>query len=146
MRRNRRKGTRMRALKRLVVWTLETLSVAVLVGVFLYVVLGSPFRQSDFGRDLSFAIAGTAVVFMVGSGYLLSTALFGLVWRSQRLWLYPAIAAALFVAHVQFFATGWGVSTKVPVQAGGACIVFACTYAGGYFLRKWEGGRQATTF
>ena len=32
---------------------------------------------------------------------------------------------------------GWDPSTKVPVQVGDACIVFACTVAGNHFLRRW---------
>ena len=121
-------------LKRLAVWLLETLSEAVLVGAFLSVLAWAD--DSTF-RGLLLLITGTAVLFMVGSGYLLTTAIFGVVWRSQRLWLYPAVAAVLFISHVQFYVTGWETSLMLQVQAGGACIVFACTFVGNCILRKW---------
>jgi hypothetical protein len=121
-------------LNRLVVWSCEMLGEAILVGTFLFVLAWS---DQNTPQDLVLAIAGTAGVFMFGSGYFLTTAIFGVVWRSQKPWVYPAIAAALFIAHVQFYITTWSPSKKAPVQAGGACIVFMCTYVGGYFLREW---------
>lgn len=123
-------------LKQLAVWSLETLCEALLLMVFLTIVWRDA-GQSSLAGDLALTFVGTAFVFMVGSGYLLTTAIFGVVWRSPNPWVYPAIASALFVIHVQFFATGWTSSTKVPVQVGGACIVLACTVVGGRFLRKW---------
>lgn len=122
-------------LKRLAVWLLETSCEALLLGLFLIILSGTD--QLGFAKDLLAAFVWTVVLLFWGSGYLLTTAIFGLVWRSRRLWLYPAIAAALFITHVQFFATGWTPSTKLPVQVAGACIVFACTLVGGWFLRKW---------
>src|SRR5580704_17250673 len=78
-------------------------------------------------------------------GYYLTTALFGLVWRSQRPWLYPAIAATLFIVHMvipvvrsQSDLTPEARSIELPFLAGGACIVFACRFLGGWFLRKWS--------
>ncbi len=75
---------------------------------------------------------------MLGSGYLFTTAIFGVIWRSEKPWVYPAIAAALFIAHVQFYMTTWSLSKKMPIEAGGACIVFMCTYIGNCFLREWD--------
>jgi hypothetical protein len=123
-------------LKRLAVWAVETLCEALLLMLFL-TTLWRESGQSSLIDDLGLTFVGTAFVFMVGSGYLLTTALFGVVWRSARPWVYPTIAAALFIIHVQFFATGWTSTTKAPVQAGGACIVLACTFIGNWFLRKW---------
>ena len=123
-------------LKQLAVWSVETLCEALLLMVFL-TILWTGHDQGRLGDDMGLIFVGTAFVFMVASGYLLTTGFFGVVWRSPIPWAYPAIAATLFIGHVQFFATGWDASTKVPVQVGGACIVFACTLAGNHLLRKW---------
>lgn len=126
-------------LKRLFVWSCETLGEAILVGAFLFALAWS---GQGTPQDLVMLMAGTAVLFMFGSGYLLTTAIFGVVWRSQKPWVYPAIAAALFITHVQFYITTWSLSKKAPVQAGGACIVFLYTYVGGYSLREWVRGEK----
>ena len=127
-------------LKQLAMWSAETLCAALLLMVYL-TVLWTGQGQSSLRDEMGLIFVGTAFVFMVGSGYLLTTGVFGVVWRSPIPWVYPLIAAALFVTHVQFFATGWTSSTKVPVQVGGACIVFACAFAGNWFLRKWAQAR-----
>ncbi|MFN8938749.1 MAG: hypothetical protein ACK532_09395 [Acidobacteriota bacterium] len=122
--------------KRLVVWLIETLCEVLAVSVLLIVLSGRS-ENRGLADDVLLAIWGTALVFMVGSGYLLTTAAFGVLWRSINPWVYPAISAALFVIHVQFFATGWDPSTKVPVQLGGAGIVFGFAFLGTWLLRTW---------
>lgn len=77
-------------LKRMFVWSCETSGEAILLGAFLFVLFWS---DQNTPQDLVFAIAMTAGVFMLGSGYLLTTAIFGVAWRSQKPWVYPAIAA-----------------------------------------------------
>ena len=125
-------------LKRFIVWALETLSEALLLGVAMVSLLGSwnP-KQPTYAKDVLFAFVATLFAFMWGSGYLLTTAFFRVALRSPGLWLYPLVASALFITHVQFFATGWDLDTKLSVQIGGACIVVACTLIGGWYLRKW---------
>jgi hypothetical protein len=121
-------------LKRIIAWSCETAAEAVLLGGLLVILSGT--GRHGLVKDLEFAIIATLFVFMLGSGYLVTTALVGVVWRSKRVWLYPAIAAVLFIVHLQFSATGWTSSEKLPIQGAGACIVFACTLAGNYLLRK----------
>lgn len=123
-------------LKRLAIWLVETLCEALLLMVFL-TVLWRGQGESSVDDDMRLIFVGIAFVFMIGSGYLLTTGIVGVIWRSRVPWVYPAIAATLFIVHVQFFATGWTSFTKVPVQAGGACIVFACALGGNWLLRKW---------
>lgn len=127
----------MTLLKQLAMWSAETLCEALLLMILL-TVLWRGSGQSPLVDDLRLAFFGTLFVFMVGSGYLLTTSIFGVFWRSRIPWAYPLVAAVLFIAHVQFFVTGWDASTKVPVQFGGACIVFVCTFLGGSCLRRWE--------
>jgi hypothetical protein len=132
----------MMILKRLAVWSIETLCEAVLLMTFLTALWREQSSLSDY---LVSTFVGSLFFFMVGSGYLITTAIFGVLWRSTKAWVYPAIAATLFIVHVQFFATGWDPSTKVPVQIGGACIVFVCTVAGNHFMWWWvqTGSKQS---
>jgi hypothetical protein len=130
--------------KRLTVWLLEALVTTLLLGV-LFGALSSP----DLSTFISLLPGVWALAFGVGAilflhGYYLTTALAGVVWRSQKLWLYPAIAATLFVihSHVVFFRlkpdlSSSGRAAELPFLAGGACIVFACALGGNWLLRKW---------
>lgn len=133
-----------RTLKQAGIWSLETLCEALLLTVFL-TILWRDEGQSRFADDLGLVFVATLFVFMFGSGYLLTTGIFRVSWRSNNLRAYPVIAALLFVLHVQFFADGWTSATKVPVQMGGACIVAACTFIGNRLLRRWTRNPAATT-
>jgi hypothetical protein len=73
-------------LKRLAMWSGETLWEALLITLFL-TVLWTGKGQSSLSSDLGVVFMGTAFVFMVGSGYLLTTAVFGVVWRSPITWV-----------------------------------------------------------
>ena len=124
-------------LKRVVIWVGETVSESVLLMIFL-TSLWWRLRGSESLVDmLKLWFFWSLFLFMVSSGYLVTTALFGVILRSSIPWVYPAIAATLFVVHVQFFPNGWDPGTRLPVQAGGACIVFACCYGGNWCLKKW---------
>jgi len=88
------------------------------------------------------ALAVAVVLFL--HGYYLTRAFFGAVWRSRTPWIYPALAATLFVAHMHFaFArlkpdmSPTGRATELPFLAGGSCIVFACALVGNCLLRRW---------
>jgi len=128
-------------LKRLVVWFLESFAEACLLGGLLGALLFPNFISVLRGVwPLALAVG----ILLFVHGYYLTTALFGVVWRSERLWLYPAIAATLFVIHMQIAfvrlqpdMSGGGRAMGLPFQVGGACIVFACTFVGSRLLRKW---------
>ena len=69
--------------------------------------------------------------------YYLSRVLVGIAWRSRYPWLYPAMAAAAFVAHMHFAVarsksdlTPFAQAKELPFLVGGACIVFACALGG----------------
>ena len=124
-------------LKRIVVWSLETLLQVPLLMALLMLLsdLSHGVRWFDV-RLLLFA----AIVFMVGSGYVVTTAIVAILFRGQTPWLYPIIAACLFIIHEQFFISGWAPpeTIQLQIQAGGASVVFATTFLGGRYLRRWS--------
>jgi hypothetical protein len=127
--------------KRIAVWFLETQCEALLLSVVL-IVLSIPNGPSQYGfvHDLLFGLTAIYTVFFT-TGYLLTTAIVGIFWRSQRSWLYPSVASVLFLIHFEIFSVGIGgafePSERLPIRGAGAGIVFACTFVGGWFLRKW---------
>ena len=117
-------------LKRFVIWLVETLCQVPLLIALLLATFGLSQGVRLFElRLLLFAV----LVFMVGSGYVVTTAIVGTFFRSRTPWLYPAITALLFIIHEQFFITGWELPTSdhIQIQAGGASLVFATTFVGG---------------
>ena len=131
--------------KRLAVWFLEILVEGLLFG-FLLGALTLPDFISLLPGMWAMGLAVGVVLFM--NGYYVTKVLFGLAWKGQKSWLYPAIAAALFVGHmyVAYLRMKPDMSglprVIVPFQIVGACIVFACTFLSGWLLRKWAGGQS----
>ena len=142
-------------LKQLAIWLLETLGEVVLLAGFLLVlfVFQDVWSGDDLARVLTeyadglfqgflIAIAGIVTV-LITSGYVLTTSIFGVVWRSQRLWLYPAVAAVLFLAHLQLMFIDLGTSSAYArwgLRLGGVCVVLTCTTVGNLVLRRWGKG------
>ncbi len=131
----------MRTLKRVLVWLVEIVAEAFLLGNLLGVLLFPNFIDLIAGM---WALGLSVGVVLFLHGYYLSRAFFGIVWRSRTPWLYPAIAAALFVAHMHFAVarsksdlTPFAQATELPFLAGGAWIVFACAAIGDRILQKW---------
>jgi hypothetical protein len=130
--------------KRLAVWLLEALATTLLLGV-LFGALSSPNLKTFISLlpgVWALAVGVGAILFL--HGYYLTTALAGVIWRSQRLWLYPVIAATLLVihTHIVFFRLGSDLSSsgraaELPFLGGGVCIVLACTVGGNWLLRQW---------
>ena len=120
------------------VWLIETCCEIVLLMLLLMILSGRS-GQRTVVEDLSLAFFGTAIVFMVGSGYLLTTAIGRVFLNSHNPWVYPPIAAILFIVHEQFLFSGWKLpeGSHVQTQAFGACVVFVCTFVGGFLLRRW---------
>jgi intracellular septation protein A len=130
-------------LKRLSVWFVEISSEVVLLGLVLTVLLGHD--QHAFFKDLSIYSSGI-ILLSVTTGYLLSTIVVRAVWRGRTLWSYPTIATVLFFIHFEIMNVGlsgaFEPSVRVRIRAAGACIVFACTLAGTFALRKWAPARS----
>ncbi len=128
-------------LKRLVVWSLESLAEAFLLGGLMGALL-LPNFMSLLSGVWAGAFAVCVVLFL--HGYYLTRVLAGVVWRSQRSWVYPAIAAALFVTHMNIAVvrlkpdmTPVARAAELPFLVGGGCIVFACAFAGNWILGRW---------
>ncbi|SEC01681.1 hypothetical protein SAMN05443244_2434 [Terriglobus roseus] len=87
-------------------------------------------------------------------GYYITTAIFGVLWRSKRPWSYPAILAALFALHTHItFLHGKPDFTRearameFPLVVGGVVIVLMCSSAGNEILRHWTGdGRRSNPY
>lgn len=130
--------------KRLAVWLLEALAATLLLGG-LFGALSSP----DLTNFLSilpgvWALAAGIAAVLFLHGYYLTTAVAGVFFRGRKLWVYPLIAATLFVihTHIVFFRlkpdlSSSGRATEVPFLFGGACLIFACAIGGNLILRKW---------
>ena len=133
----------MSAIRRIIVLIVELPVEALLLGILLGV-LAFPLAQFIHLIAGIWALGFAVAVVLFLHGYYLTRAFFGAVWRSQRPWIYPALAATLFVAHVHFaFVRGkpdmspTGRAIELPFLAGGGCIVFACAFAGNWLLRRW---------
>jgi hypothetical protein len=124
----------MLVLKKLAVWFLESSCEALLLGVFFAVKeLPRGSSRNGFAGDVSSFSLMTITIFMWTTGFLLTTGVARVVWRSRRIWLYSAVAAMLFLAHFVYFnlvAPGWTLSSPLKLEVGvaGVCIVFGCTF------------------
>lgn len=124
-------------LMRLITWSLEIALEVLLLMALLFALSGT--SRNTFSRDLALAFFGVAFVFMVGSGYVLTTAICRIVVPITRLWIYSVIAATLFVVHEQSLFRGRIMpdASDLRIILPGAGIVFACTLIGSWVLRKW---------
>jgi hypothetical protein len=128
-------------LRRLIAWVLEILVEGFLLGVLLGALTLPDFVSLLPGVWALGLMVGVVLFF---NGYYVTKALFGLVWRGQKSWIYPGIAAILFVIHMYIASQRMKPDMSglprviLPFQIGGACIVFACTFLSGWLLRKWR--------
>ena len=130
----------MRTVKGIVVWLIEVVAEALLLGCLLGGLVSN--QIGLLNGVLGSMLAVPVVLFL--HWYYLTRAIAGTV-RSIRPQLYPAIAAVLFVIHmhVAFVRLGpdmseLGKANELPFVAGGACIVFACALTGNWLLRRWS--------
>jgi hypothetical protein len=130
----------MQSLKRIVIWLIEVLVEGLLLGCLLGALLSREIRL------LHGVLASVLVVPLIlfFNGYYLTRALAGVPWRSRSRWLYPLVAAVIFLVHVSIvvsFAKGdftpFARSTAIPFLAGGTCVVFVCALGGNRLMRRW---------
>ncbi len=139
-------------LKRLTVWSMErAIEACLLGGLFAGLVsLSAKDPALPVRNALSaFWVSGIAVaVILFLHGYYVTTAFFGVIWRSTKTWMYPTITPLLFVihTHIVFMRMGpdftpEGRGMELPFVLGGAGIVFLCAFAGSPILNKWTNAR-----
>ena len=125
-------------MKRIAVWLIETVSEVLLLGLVLALLLGHD--QHAFLKDVLIYSSGVSLLFF-STGFLLTTIIARAVWKTPKPWLYPVIATALFLIHFELMNMGvrgaFEPPTRLRVLIAGACIVFACTFAGTIALRRW---------
>jgi hypothetical protein len=128
-------------LKRLTVWLVERFVEALLFGALFGYLLLPNFRNvfPDLWR-----LTGIVAVVLFIHGYYVTTGLFGIVWRSRKSWVYPAIAAVLLVIHTRILFARAGSdftpetrAMELPFAMVGACIAFGCSFVGSRVLKKW---------
>ena len=129
-------------IKRIVVWLIETCLEVLLLGVVLTLLLGHD--QHAFLKDVLIYSSGIGLLFF-STGYLLTTIVARAAWKAPKLWLYSAVATALFFIHFEIMNLGvrgaFEPPTRIRVRVAGACIVFACTFVGTLALRRWNAVR-----
>ena len=88
--------------RRALAWIVETAISATLMALFLRFYEGQPTSlQQPLLLQWWNYILMTVAVFMLGSGYLLTTAICAMSrLRDQSIFLYPAVVAALFATHL----------------------------------------------
>lgn len=125
-------------LRRALSWLAETICATVMIGLWLRMYLGaedSP--EPRFVIQWWYYMQMTLFVFMLGSGYLITTAVCAVSpLRGGPLWLYPASIAALFSIHLWFFSGAWISGIVVPIYVGGATIAVLSAFVGNWALRR----------
>lgn len=126
--------------RRLTIWLIETAAEVVLLSLFIIMWYG---YSDPVERGFLFQFFGWAgailTIFMFGSGYLITTVILRVAWKSKRLWKYSAVSAVLVLVHLQIFflvTGGLTIRERLPGQVASACIVFACTFVGGWILQR----------
>ena len=131
-------------LKRLGVWFLETSLEDALLGVILVSLFGCD--QHAYGRCLAVNFVWIGTMFF-STGYLLTTGIARAIWRGQGMWIYSVVATVLFFIHFEILDYEAGgvfdPAKRSVIRVVGACIVFACTLAGTFALRKWAPARSS---
>ena len=124
--------------KRLAVWFAEIVCEVPLLMLLLVALFGSGEPENALAlRSLLFA----TLVFVLGSGYVITTLVAAVYFRGWMRGRYPLVAGLLFVVQEQAFLSGWVLPTRehLFVQASGASIVFCTTFVGERCLQTWSG-------
>ena len=120
------------------VWFVETLLEALLLGVVLVCLLGDD--QHAYVKDLTVSFVWIITMFF-STGYLFTTGIVRAVWRGGSVWLYPVAVLMLFFLHFEVLNHSAGGIFDAPkrtvIRIAGGCIVLACTLAGTLSLRRW---------
>lgn len=124
-------------IKRLSIWFAETCFEILLLALALLAMFG--YDKGAFANGLGFYVSALALLSFT-TGYLFTTVVARVAWRSQKLWSYSLVATILFIVHSEIFFVVSGGSTryqKLSMQFAGCGIVFASTFVGSVVLRRW---------
>jgi hypothetical protein len=128
----------MKVLRRLAVWLIETCCEAILL-MLMILVTSAPSAQRTIVDDVPLAFFGTVIVFMIGSGYWLTTALGRLFLSSRTPWVYPTISSVLFLSFTNSSSLAVGKCLTEPicrhkylarVSSSSAHLLGACSCGG----------------
>jgi hypothetical protein len=125
-------------LKRIAILVAELLAEALLLGLFLGTMISD---KIGLVKGVLGALFTVPVILGI-HGYYLSRLLATLAWASKAKYLYPALAATTFLAHVLFIAqfksdlSARAQSLILPFLIGGTCIVFICSLAGNRLYKR----------
>ena len=122
-----------KALKRIATLLVELLAEALLLGSYLGLLLILPHGPLNGWLGTVIALP----VLLALHGYYFSRVLAALAWLNKSKMSYFLLASAAFVAHASLMAanmwrdvTPLAKAVAAPFIIGGACIVFACSFAG----------------
>jgi hypothetical protein len=132
----------MRIVKRIAIVLLELLVEALLLGSVFGALLSS--KPSDLPYGILASILTVPAILTI-HGYYISRLLATIALASRAKWLYPAVAALAFFAHVLFMiselepgeVTPRAQAMTVPFLMGGTCIVFCCAFGGKKAFQMW---------
>lgn len=128
----------MRFLKRLTVWLVETACEALLLSIFMMFTTVGSASEHGYASDIMIIVILIVIMFMCSTGYIFTTAIVRAFWNGRTLWLYPFVAALMFLIHAEIFIRMTDTTIHRKERLAGACITFAVTFAGGWVLRKWK--------
>ena len=122
-----------KTLRGIAILLVELLAEALLLGCFLGVLI--LIHREPLKAALGAIIALPVILALYG--YYFSRVLAALAWLSKSKWAYFIVASSAFIAHASFMTfrmwpdiTPQAKAEAVPFIIGGACIVFACSFAG----------------
>jgi len=131
--------------KRITIFLVELLVEALLLGSLLGAMVS---HQLGLLNGMIGSIIAVPVILGL-HGYYISRILAVIARASKIGWLYPVIAASVFIAHFLFIVSRSksdlspvALAMSLPFLIGGACIVVACALAGTFALRKWVPARS----
>jgi hypothetical protein len=125
------------------VWLLEILCEALgTAWIFFFIPALQDFSGvvHEFRVRTLIGIALFVLIEFTMTGYLVTTALASVFLRSRAWFLYPIASAALYLIHSEAFFVAVGNKmfdkSNARIQVLGACITFACTFAGSRVLSR----------
>jgi hypothetical protein len=119
---------------------IELLIEVVLLGILMGALLS---KRDEFSKVALGAILALPVVLGLHFYYISRVLAVFVTWAGTVKWHYSGLAAAAFIAHASFIAsqlwpdvTSRARAVVLPFLLGGAGIVYAVSFAGGYFFDR----------